>query len=161
MAKTVQIQEMTEDDHHRVSEILCSCYGWLAEREGFTGEQLQFLLSERGSVETVRQESKSQTYLVAFNDRTLVGVVAVKGNEITRLYVEPEYHHQGIGRMLLEEAENVIRRIGLEEVTFGARETAVPFYEAMGMTVVGHKAHRAQVFARREVVLMKKSLGVE
>jgi ribosomal protein S18 acetylase RimI-like enzyme len=153
----VAIRPMTEADHAEVSELLCACFRWLAEREGFTAQQLEFLLG-RGSERTVREESKTRPHLVACEGQSIVGLVVVHGNEIARLYVHPRSHRRGVGRALFETAEGLIRSAGHAEARVGALvEGAAAFYKAMGMKPVSCEPYEPAIFLGREVVVLRKS----
>ncbi len=149
---------MAEADAAEVSELLRSSYRLLGDRERLSAEQTHFLVSQRGSLECVRRESQSQRYLVARDARGIVGMVAVSGDTITKLYVSPEHTGEGIGRSLYEAAESSIRAEGHTRVTLGAFPTAVPFYTRMGLSVVGHK-EATGALEGLTVALMQKELG--
>jgi ribosomal protein S18 acetylase RimI-like enzyme len=149
---------MTADDEQAVSDLLCRCYRWIAEPEGYTEEQVAYLLSERGSLETVRRESREEQYLVACRDGVLLGVVAVSDDVVTKLYVAPEHHGGGMGRTLFDAAVETVRASGFQRVSLGTTPATVPFYEALGMRVAGHKDHVSGVFSGRRTMLMEKSL---
>jgi GNAT superfamily N-acetyltransferase len=149
---------MTPDDHKRVSEIVCRCYHWVAERDGFTPDQVQRLIAARGTVATLRDEAQRQAYFVASNGRTVVGIAALHHNEITRLFVDPARHGQGVGRLLYEMAEHTIREAGYPELILGAFQAAVPFYEAMGMSVEARRIAIAGPLAGHTVTVMRKRL---
>lgn len=157
----MHIEPMTDADHVEVSGLLRACFNWLADREGFTGAQRAFLVGERSSVETLREESKTRPHLVArAEDGTILGMAAIRGNALARLYVDPRYHGQGIGRRLFETAEAMIRAAGFAEMTVGALvESAAAFYRARGMHEVGRQPYEPQVFGDREVVLLAKSVS--
>ncbi len=150
----VSVRKMNEEEISQVSELLCVCYRWLAQKEGFTDDELKGLLEFRGSRETVRKESQQELYLVACKRELVVGMVALRDNEITKFYVDPEHHCQGIGAALFRASEQIIRNKGYSEMTlFAIGTTPIPFYQAMGMSVVGHKQGRSG----RQVARMKKS----
>lgn len=154
----MQIRPMMDEDVPDVSKLLCDCFRWLAKRESFTAEQLDFLL-DRASQETVRKESRTRTHLVAYENRMIAGLVVVNGDEIARLYVHPRLHRQGIGKMLFETAENLIRQSGFAEANVAALvDNAFRFYKAMGMTEIGRQVYEPQVFLGRKVILMNKAL---
>ncbi len=155
----MRIGVMDEAETDAVSDVLCACYRWLAPREGYTPEQVGFLLKARGSPETVRRESQEQLYLVAREDGEVVGMTSVAGNQVTKLYVTPSRHRRGIGTGLLSAAEAAIRDAGLGTMCLGTTPGAVAFYERMGMTVAGRRRPRAGPFTDREVVLMEKALA--
>jgi predicted N-acetyltransferase YhbS len=151
---------MTESETEAVSELLQSSYTWLGEHEGLTAEQTDFLVSQRGSVDHVRHESQSQLYLVARDGGRIVGVVAVSGDLIAKLYVSPEHTGKGIGRMLYEAAESTIRAGGHARVRLGAFPTAVPFYERMGLEVVSHRTPTGPLEGLN-MAMMEKRLGAK
>ena len=153
-------REMAPEDVDAVSELLCRCYRWLAHAQGFTAQQVAFLTSERGSPDTVRRESQTELYLVATEQDTIVGVVAVKDHEITRLYVHPDRHRRGVGTLLFRAATDAIRARGHPEVsTVAIGRSVVPFYERMGMSVTGHRECRRPELAPWEGIVMKGPLG--
>ncbi|MFH1312702.1 MAG: GNAT family N-acetyltransferase [Candidatus Eisenbacteria bacterium] len=148
---------MTDAETEAVNELLQSSYTWLGEREGLTDAQTDFLVSQRGSLEHVRNESQAQSYLVARDGARIVGVVAVSGEMVTKLYVGPEHMGKGVGRLLYEAAESAIRAGGHTRVKLGAFPTAVPFYERMGLEVVSHRTP-AGALAGLNMAMMEKHL---
>ena len=152
----ISIKRMRDEDIPRVSNILCSCYRWLAEREGFSDDELKGLLEVRGSEETVRKESQDELYLVACKNKTIAGMVSVKKNAITKLYVEPGYHGQGIGTALFRAAEDAVIAGKYSDLTpVATGESPIPFYQAMGISGAGYKRGRSE----REIAIMKKQLA--
>ncbi|HPD28722.1 MAG TPA: GNAT family N-acetyltransferase [Phycisphaerae bacterium] len=156
----LHIREMTETDIPRVSELLRDCFRWLGDREHLTARQLAFLVDDRSSEQTVREESKSRPHLVACTETGIVGMAAVHGNEIARLYVDPRYHRQGVGKALFEACEAMIRRAGHEEMTVAALvDGALAFYQTMGMSITGRVVYEPEIFLGREVTLLAKKVA--
>jgi ribosomal protein S18 acetylase RimI-like enzyme len=154
----MKIRRMEEKDIDAVSSVLCACYNGLADREGYTPEQVMFLLNRRGSAETVRTESKEELYFVACADATVVGMVSLAEDMVTRLYVAPAWHRQGVGTELFAAAESAIRDAGFERMSLGTTPGAVPFYQTMGMSQAGTRRPRGGPFTDRDVVIMEKAL---
>ena len=155
----VVIREMTKQDIPQVSEMMCSCYRWLGKYNGFSEHQVVFLVSERGSMERIRTDSQSQFYLVACMDGSVVGMTAVNGNEVAKLFVNPNYHNQGIGTMLLNSAEQIISDAGFKEMIVGVMaRSAVGFYEKMGMSVYDETILEEGAFSGCKTPLMRKIL---
>lgn len=156
----VNIAPMSSADLVEVSSLLRACFHWLADREGFTPAQRCFLTGERSSVETVREESRSRPHLVARDETgTLLGMAAVHGRELARLYVDPRVHGQRIGSKLFDAAEAMIASAGFTEMTVAALvESAAAFYRAHGMREIGREVYEPEIFLGREVVLLAKSL---
>lgn len=155
----LEIRAMNDADVAEVSRLLYSCFGWLADTEGFNDRQRAFLMGPRSSEQTIREEARTRPHYVACRDGRIAGIVVVNGNVIARLYVRPENHRQGVGRAMFEAAENVIRSAGHHEARVGALvDSAVAFYESMGMKVIGEEPYEPEIFPDRCVRLMSKPL---
>jgi GNAT superfamily N-acetyltransferase len=153
------VRAMNHEDIPTVSDLLCSCYKWLGEKEHLPPQCVQFLLDKRGSTETVRRESETETYLVVCSDDEIIGMVSVRDNEITKLYVHPRWHRRGCGRLLFEKAEEIITGNGYTRIILGAiGESPIPFYESMGMTAFGSKPCKLGQESGRNVILMEKAI---
>jgi ribosomal protein S18 acetylase RimI-like enzyme len=156
-ADNIVIRRMVTDDIGRVSELNCGCYSWLGEKNGFTTDQVDFLLTQRGNIETIAKESKSQVYLVVCINDTIAGMTAVNGNEIAKLFVNPNYHRKGIGTKLFNAAEKIMAGAGYNEMIAGVMAcSAIGFYEKMGMSKYGEKESGAGAFAGYKIPLMRK-----
>lgn len=49
-----------------------------------------------------------------------------------RIVVLPEYRHQGIGTLVVSEAETWARELGFTTAVVESRDNKIPFYESMG-----------------------------
>lgn len=49
-----------------------------------------------------------------------------------RIVVLPEYRHQGIGTLVVREAETWARELGFTTAVVESRDNKIPFYESMG-----------------------------
>ncbi|MEE4237286.1 MAG: GNAT family N-acetyltransferase [Anderseniella sp.] len=57
--------------------------------------------------------------------------------EVFGMFVEPGLKRSGLGRALWQQLEQIARSLGVDTVMLDADPAAVPFYEAMGCTVIG------------------------
>lgn len=155
----MQIEPMTAADIPEVATLLQACFHWLADREGFNATQRAFLTGERSSEQAVRDESRTRPHIVARQDGAILGMAAVKGHQLARLYVDPKVHRQGVGRALFNAAEGMIRQDGHCEMTVGALVAgAAAFYQSMGMQVTGSVEYEPTIFPDRKVTLLRKRL---
>lgn len=155
----MQIRSLKENDIEEVSKLLCSCYRWLADVEKYNEDELNFLLTKRGSVETVKRESAIEQYFVAYIADKINGMISLKENHITKLYVHPDYHGRGIGKELFEFAKDEITRAGFDEIsTVAIGESVLPFYEKMGMHIIARKKSRAPGFEGRVGINLMMSI---
>lgn len=60
-----------------------------------------------------------------------------RGGEVHAFFIDPAWQRQGVGRLLWGKLAERAREKGLSALRLDADPAAVPFYEAMGFTVVG------------------------
>lgn len=65
------------------------------------------------------------------------GMVYMKTGYVEKLVVDEPYRHMGIGKMLLQEAEDRVKKLGakrMDLMVWNFNETAIHTYESFGMT---------------------------
>ena len=150
---------MREADIPAASRLVCDSFRWSAEREGYAPEQISAYFAERGSPQALRALLPLCQWLVAWKEDTIVGIAALKGDKIDKLYVERRFLRQGIGRRLFRRAEELIARAGHKEIVVGTGfPGSIPFYRAMGLRESGRKTIVTGPCAGKEVVLLRKPL---
>jgi ribosomal protein S18 acetylase RimI-like enzyme len=155
----ITIKPMNSEDVAKVSKILCECYKWLGKVEKFTTPFVQYLVSQRGSIDTIKRESKIEKYLIARENDKIVGMVSIKENEITKFYIDPQDHRNGIGTQLFNAAEKIITENGHSKMILGTvGKHAIPFYRSMNMVVIDKKKCVNDFNSGKDVIIMSKSL---
>ena len=76
---------------------------------------------------------------VAEVNGTVVGFIALLGNEIGALFVEPEFQGKGIGRALMDKAQHLHGDLELE--VFKANHLGRKFYAGYGFELLVEKVH--------------------
>lgn len=80
--------------------------------------------------------------VVAEGPAGIVGLGALAGSEIKRIYVRPDGQRQGTGRLLLEALEAEAARRGEKRLTLQASLSSVPFYLTLGYQRLGDDVTR-------------------
>jgi N-acetylglutamate synthase-like GNAT family acetyltransferase len=80
--------------------------------------------------------------LVVKNNETIVGCIMLhplceKKIKFRQMAIHPKLQGKGIGKTLLEDAEQLAKEKGFEEVVLHARKTAIGFYEKAGYRIFG------------------------
>lgn len=75
-----------------------------------------------------------ETVLVAERGRAVVGYAALRGAELTALFVRPSAARRGVASALLARIERLARRRGLARLRVDAALSGVVFYRARGFT---------------------------
>ncbi len=99
-----------------------------------------FYFGELNVVDMAREYADgSQALLNTFlyDDGVVKGVIRVSGNEIEKLYVEPQFQSQGIGAKLLEYAVDTLHASCLWALEYNKR--GIAFYQRHGFHLTGEK----------------------
>ena len=90
------------------------------------------------------EKEKEEILIGAFEEEKMLGccMLIKQGHNSVRLRqmaVLNNLQGKGIGRALMQFAENIARDRGFERITMHARKTAAGFYEKLGYTVCGNE----------------------
>lgn len=75
---------------------------------------------------------ESTPFFVAENDGRIVGMLRAVDNRIVNLFVNAKFHHNGIGRKLIQRYEKESIKLGYHNIVLHSQIYAVPFYQACG-----------------------------
>ncbi len=100
-------------------------------RKEFPGEPHQF----NGDLES------NTFHLGYFEANEIKGVVTILKNgsvaQLRGMAVSEDCQGKGIGKMLIQKAEDILRKNNISKIWMNAREKAVPFYEKSGYKIEG------------------------
>ncbi len=103
-------------------------------------EQVDFMYERTYSADALKEQMQNGvTFLMCMENDCILGFVAYEIKEegilyIPKLYVKPETHGKGIGRMLLDAAENIAikNRLDFLELNVNRKNPAMYFYKKIG-----------------------------
>jgi GNAT superfamily N-acetyltransferase len=141
------------------------------ERDRFLGPFRYADSPEEAHQAAIAAAIRSETVLVAVDVGTaqddvdegkVVGILRGRRGRLASLFVQREYHRQGIGRRLVERFEQEHLQQGAAEVKVAATLYAVPFYLQMGYKrTTGIRSGRSFEGTGLPYQPMKKILGRE
>lgn len=101
--------------------------------------------------EKVRFVAEEEGEIIGFSDYNM------ETNELSGLYVKPDYTGRGIGEKLLERAEEDAREKDLDSLWCKSTITAKEFYQKHGYEIVEEKSHEIEGLEMK-VYRMEKEL---
>ncbi|WP_027910139.1 GNAT family N-acetyltransferase [Pseudomonas sp. URMO17WK12:I4] len=99
----------------------------------------------------VRGLLESRQVFVALDDERVVATASLASDVVRSVFVLPEMQGRGVGKALMRHIEGVALAAGVQSLRVPASLTAVPFYTALGYTVIREIVEddeRTQVMAR-------------
>jgi len=96
------------------------------------------------------ENEKDEILIGAFEEEKMLGCcMLIKLNNKTvrlrQMAVMNNLRGKGIGRALMNFAENIARDLGYRTITMHARKTAIGFYEKLGYGVVGEEFYEVTI----------------
>ena len=88
------------------------------------------------------EKEKNEVLIGAFEEEKMLGCCMLvredaKSCRLRQMAVLNNLQGKGIGRALMNFAENIARDLGYKKIIMHARKTAVGFYEKLGYSVIG------------------------
>ena len=131
------IREYEEKD---LSELLDAWYSASQVAHPFLDED--FFEQERRNIAAFHLPN-AETWVYEL-DGVVVGFIALIGNEVGAIFVDPQFHGQGIGRALMDKARSM--RAVLELDVFKDNLVGRKFYEKYGFSQVNEYLHEETGF---------------
>ena len=122
----IRIRKFGRDDAEEVSTLIRKCLLEVNSRD-YTKEEINFMI-KNFEAERLIKKSRKRAIFVALHKGRIVGVAGAERNEVHNVFVLPEMHGKGIGRMLMERAEEVIREHGYKYAEVASSITACLLY---------------------------------
>ena len=114
-------------------------------------------------VEFDEHDTPDTKYIVAVDDYLPIATCRLYPEDahnmmLGRIVVLPEYRHQGIGTLVVKEAEAWAKELGFTKAIVESRDNKIPFYEQMGYVADLDKKIEGETFTcyRMEKVLNDK-----
>ncbi|MFW5746373.1 MAG: GNAT family N-acetyltransferase [Nanoarchaeota archaeon] len=79
-----------------------------------------------------RERARERQFFVAEHKDRILGLIAIKKNELRTFYVDPCWQGKGVGRLLFERFCKEARKRGFRKVTVSASQYAHPIYAHFG-----------------------------
>ncbi len=155
--RPLQILPATVDDHGamcaiHVSSILAinGKFYSLAQKQSWAA----------GLTATGYSKAKDESFHAAKeSDGKVRGFSSTRLDQLLALYVAPQWHGQGIGSSLLQQAEHSIAGHGHEKLRLKASRNAEAFYAKHGWITVGAEDYLSRGGLTLPILLMEKAFG--
>ncbi|MEM8672864.1 MAG: GNAT family N-acetyltransferase [Cyanobacteria bacterium P01_G01_bin.67] len=128
----MQIRQYTDDD---LKAVISSWENASKVAHPFLSED--FLAQERINIAELYLPN-AETW-VADLDGKVIGFIALIGNEVGAIFLQPSYHGRGIGKALMDKAQEL--RGSLEVEVFTKNSIGRKFYSNYGFEKIEEKVH--------------------
>ena len=152
------IRKYGREDARAVASLISKTYSRFNSREGTKQAVREYIESynpKGKKTEDIHNRfARTPNCFVALAGSRVVGMVRGIENHLINLFVEADYHRQGIGTRLVQRFEKACYKAGFREIVLRASLFATPFYESVGYG----KTTGVRSFHGLQVQPMKKKL---
>ena len=120
-------------------------------------EAARAYVASENSAETLYDELRGLFGLVFEEEGRILGLGALRGGEVTRLYIAPAEQGRGVGSRILQALEEEARRRRRKTLEAKASPSSVSFYERFGFVKVRPGCYQTGQ-ATFQYVVMRKTL---
>jgi citrate lyase synthetase len=125
------VKEVYEEDFIKVKylidEVSYFAYQSLIPKEG-----LEYLKNNLWGLEVLKKDAKEGYTVVVKDDDKVIGTGTIVGNYISKIYVKPEYHGCGIGKLIVKYLEDKAKSNGVKKIFLASNLSAEKFYTKLG-----------------------------
>lgn len=111
-----------------------------------------------GQTAHLLEDPDTEIFVARDNYEMVMGFCALKGNEITAIFVDPACTHQGIGTQLLQHAERYARKMGRSSIRLLSTLNSVSFYNKCGYDALRKSVFTINDDTSLDVLEMQKRL---
>jgi len=127
----ILIKEIQKEDlikvKYLIDEVTNFTYQSQISKEGY-----EYLKSKMWTLEILEKDArKGYTIVVRDNDK-IIGTGTIVGNYISKIYIKPEYHGRGIGKLIVNYLEKKAKSNGIKTIFLASNLTAEKFYTKLG-----------------------------
>ena len=108
-----------------------------ATKVGHPFLKADFIAQERKNIPAIYLPN-ADTWVVE-TDNKVVGFIAIHGNEVGALFLQPEFHGRKLGKLMMDKAQQL--HGDLEVEVFEKNSTGRAFYQQYGFTLIERKRH--------------------
>lgn len=155
---TYKIVKISKKNSQEVANLIYKTYEFFNARETDKKSLKQYLalidIKTNSATTLFNRFKNSNINFGAFSNEKLIGIVRGRKNRIVSLFVDGNFHKQGIGKKLISLFERRAKKIGSKEIKIRSSLYAVNFYLKMDYKkTTGIRRYRGLVFQP-----LKKSL---
>lgn len=131
------------------------------DSQHYSKQEINAWLEGVGITQTAHLLENPETEIFVARDdyQMVMGFCALKGNEVTAIFVDPACTNQGIGTKLLREAEKYARKKGRSSIRLLSTLNSVPFYNKCGYDALRKSVFTINDDTSLDVLEMRKRLN--
>lgn len=149
----IEVRPASTDDAHAISAVVIAALRRSNARDYSAAVIAQ--VERSFTPDTVAALIDRRAVFVAVQDEQVVATASLDGHVVRTVFVHPDRHGQGIGRLLMATLERLARDRQVQTLLVPSSLTAEPFYRKLGFVTV-----REVLDGEERTIVMERQLAV-
>ncbi|UCF11733.1 MAG: GNAT family N-acetyltransferase [Thermoplasmatales archaeon] len=132
------IKEIYEEDlinvKYLIDEVSDFAYKSLIPKEGY-----EYLKNNLWGLDVLKKDAKEGYTIVVKDDDKIIGTGTIVGDYISKVYIKPEYHGRGLGKLIVKWLEDKAKSNGVKTIFLASNVYAEKFYTKLGYTTTENR----------------------
>lgn len=107
----------------------------ISNGKDYPANSIELIVANFAADKVGERMAERDVFVCEQGDR-VVGTIALGGDRLRTLFVDPDLQHTGIGARLVDHLEAHARKAGVRELTLSSSLTARGFYERLGYRLI-------------------------
>ena len=112
----------------------------ISNGKDYPAHSIELIVANFAADKVGERMAERDVFVCQQGDR-VVGTIALGGDRLRTLFVDPELQRAGIGARLVDHLEAHARKAGVRELTLSSSLTARGFYERLGYRLIELQEH--------------------
>ena len=134
----INIRPFYPDDSEGASAVITRCLREVNSRD-YTPSQIERLCGKFTPEKVRKRFGESSCVAVHSEDEEVVGTATLREDELGSVFVRPDWHGHGVGKLLVLHVEEVAKGRGVAVIGAYSSLTALKFYLHLGYEEVDEK----------------------
>lgn len=127
------IRKIMPDDILEISNLIIRNLKEINSKD-YDSETIKSLIEDY-NLEGIKKRIKEGKMIVIKKNNLIVGTGRFFNGKIFDVFVLPEFHRKGVGKMIMKELESNAKKVGSKKISLPASLTAINFYEKLGYSL--------------------------
>jgi N-acetylglutamate synthase-like GNAT family acetyltransferase len=152
----MKIRKFEKEDAKKVNYLIKQAQ--LITLKDFYPKKIIEWFCKRNTPSKIIAKSKKIELFVAVEGNKILGINGLKENQVRKFYVNPKYQGKSVGRKLMENIENIVKKRKIKKLIVHSSLYAEGFYKKMGFKKVKRITSKVNNLKFDEILMEKKLL---
>ena len=136
--ENIMINEIYDEDFIKVKYLIDEVSNY-TYKSLIPKKDYEYFKKKMWSLEFIKKDAREGYTIVVKDKEKIIGTGTIVGNYISKIYIKPEYHGKGIGKLIMKCLEKKAKSNGVKTIFLASNLNAEKFYTKLGYETTENK----------------------